>query len=210
MATVGTSDIKICSSALLRLGAKAISSFTDGTNRSTLCANIYPSLKEGILSQYDWRFTVKQRQLARSPETPETRWQYKFTLPSDRLTDGPIAVYNSDAAGTGIAPINTFELFAGFLYTTELEIFIDYQTATEEQAWPAYFVELMTKAMMVELAMPITDQANLRESVRREVYGTDVENGVGGMMGLVRSRNAREDPTMVFQDYSLINARFAQ
>ena len=208
MATVGTSDIKICSSALLRLGAKAISAFTDGTNRSTLCANIYPSLKEGILSQYDWRFTVSKRQLARSVDAPINKWQYKFTLPSDRLLDGPIAVFNSDNVGT--LPINTFELFGGFLFANDLEIYIDYQTAVAEQVWPAYFVELMTKAMMVELAMPITDQANLRESIRREVYGTDVENGVGGMMGLARSRNAREDPPMVFADYSLINARFAQ
>lgn len=210
MATVGTSDIKICSSALLRLGAKAISSFTDGTNRSTLCANIYPSLKEGILSQYDWRFTVSKRQLARSTDLPINEWQYKFTLPSARLLDGPIAVFNSNAVGAGVAPINSFELFEGFLYANELEIFIDYQTATAEQAWPAYFIELMTKAMMVELAMPITDQANLRESIKREVYGTVAEMGVGGMMGLCRARNAREDPPMVFTDYSLINARFSQ
>ena len=208
MATVGTSDIKICSSALLRLGAKAISSFADGSNRSTLCANIYPSLKEGILSGYDWRFTVKKRQLNRNPVAPINEWQYEFTLPSNRITDGPIAVFNSDTVGA--LPINIFELFAASLHANDPDIYIDYQTVTAEQAWPAYFIELMTKAMMVELAYPITDQANLRDALDKEVYGTVAENRVGGMMRMTRSRNAREDPPMVFTDYSLINARFAQ
>lgn len=201
-----TNNIKICSNALLRLGAKAISSFTDGTDRSTLCANIYPFKKDDILSLYDWKFTIIKKQLDQKADDPISGWSNEFQLPADRLVDGVITLYD-DANPPGV-PFKAFEIHGDGILTEAAALFLDYQSnGIAEANWPPYFVELITKAMMVELAIPITDQTGLRKSLYEEVYGTAVENGRGGMMGRAMGRNSRGDPPQVFKDFSLILAR---
>jgi hypothetical protein len=198
--------IKICSSALIRLGAKAISSFTDGTDRSTACANIYPGLKDHILSVHDWKFTIQKQELNQKADDPISTYSNEFQLPADRLTDGVITLYDSDAIGA--TPFKQFETQADGILTEATELFLDYQSnGVDEARWPPYFVELVTKAMMVELALPITDQTTFYEKLDRIVYGTVVENRRGGLMGQTMARNSREDPPKFFQDYSLLEAR---
>lgn len=199
-------DIKICSNALLRLGAKTISSFTDGTDRATACGNIYPFVKDNILSLHGWRFIIAKQQLNRKAATPNSQWTYEYQLPANRLVDGMIAVYDSNAAGA--APFKDYEIMGDGLFTEVNEIFVDFPANNKSEAtWPPYFVELIVVAMMAELAMPITDQAGMAKALRDRVYGTPQENQRGGMMASTMGRNSREDPPNVFKDFTLIAAR---
>lgn len=204
---MAVTDVSLCSNALLRLGAKAISSFTDGTPRATLCSGIYPTVKNDILSRYDWNFTKTKAQLSRLTEAPLNVWSYKFTLPGDRLTDGPMAVYNSSAVGA--LPIKDFEIFSDGLYADDTEIYIDYtKDSTSESNWPVYFQNFVIAALMAELAYPITDQANLAKLLDEKAWGTVAEGRSGGLFAATKARNAKEDPPIVFQDFTLVDARF--
>ena len=82
MAT-GDTDIKICSDALLMLGASPISSFTEGTDESNICDRLYPDIKIRALTMYDWSFSFKKTQLARLVTTPANEYKYEYQLPSD-------------------------------------------------------------------------------------------------------------------------------
>jgi hypothetical protein len=81
MAT-GDTDIKICSDALLMLGANPISSFTEGTDESNICDRLYPDIKIRTLTMYDWSFSFKKTQLARLVTTPTNEYKYEYQLPS--------------------------------------------------------------------------------------------------------------------------------
>ena len=203
---MAVTDISICSEALLRLGDRTISSFEGGDDRVILCANIYPTRKDAILSQYDWRFTVKKEQLDKETTAPINEWANAFKLPSARIIDGPIAVFNSTQVGVGT--ITGFEIFGDQLFTNEAVIVVDYQTIVDESKWPKYFVEFMTKVMMVELAFPITDINSVRIELYKEVFGLPNEAGMGGMFAAARARNSRETPPVPISDFTLINARF--
>jgi len=61
---MATSEIDICTQALAAIGQPAISSFDDGTDISTLCANTYPDFRRSMLTAYPWRFLTTTRQLA--------------------------------------------------------------------------------------------------------------------------------------------------
>lgn len=199
-------DVQICSQALLRLGAKAIGSFDDVTDRASLCSNIYPTKKDQILSIHDWKFTLQKKQLQRKADAPVSGSSFEYAMPNDRLTESIITMYNTGSAGA--PPFKDFEIQGDGVLTDATELFADYQSnGSQEASWPPYFVELIIKAMMVELAMPITDQANMRISLFSEVYGTPVEFGRGGMVGQCVGRNSREDPPRVFTDFSLTLAR---
>ncbi|MDD9905663.1 MAG: hypothetical protein OXT06_19005 [Rhodospirillaceae bacterium] len=199
-------DIKICSMALTRLGEKTIGSFTEGTDRATICANNYPTVKDTLLSLYDWKFAITKQQLTRLSATPNSAWTYQYQLPATRLIDGPIAVYDTNVAGA--SPYKDFEVQGSVLLTEATAIYIDFlANNVAEENWPPYFVDLVVQALMAEIAMAITDQSGLAQKQHEKVYGTPVENGQGGLFGRAKARNSREDPPNVFQDFSLILAR---
>ena len=66
----GDTDLKVCSDALLLLGAAPISSFNQGTNSANVCDRIYPDLKKSTLQSFPWSFSFKKVQLARTINTP--------------------------------------------------------------------------------------------------------------------------------------------
>lgn len=199
-------DISLCSTALVALGAKAISSFTDGTDRSKLCGTLYPIVKNDILSRYDWKFTIKKKQLSRLTESPVSQWTYKFQIPSDALTGAPIALFTTSQAGA--PPLLRFEVKAEGIYCDETALFMDYQVNnTDEANWPPYFQNLIVQAMRAALCWPVTRQSTETQRLEQVVYGTPQEAGMGGLVRACRIRNSRENPPIPIVDFPLLTAR---
>ena len=71
----GDSALSICSDALLMLGAKAISSFNEGTNAANVCDRLYPDIKNQTLLNYPWSFVYKKIQLSQLITTPTTEYK---------------------------------------------------------------------------------------------------------------------------------------
>ena len=53
-------DVSICSKALLKIGAQTITSFEDGTAEAEVAANLYPLVRDSLLSAYPWSFAIMQ------------------------------------------------------------------------------------------------------------------------------------------------------
>lgn len=199
-------NIAICANALVRLGARPITSFSDGTDIATFCETIYTQKKKFLLSSYPWRFSMKYAQLSRLSDSPDAQWDYQFTLPADRVQAGMPVVYTSEDVGA--APIRDYEIVGNVLMTDEDEIWVKYQYNVDEALWPEYFTELMINVMKTELAYVVTDNAQLYQELKLEVYGTPSEGGFGGMVNMARNLDSRDNPTTYITDFTLINARF--
>ena len=91
---VGDSSVSICSDALILLGASPISSFTEGTDAALACDRLYPDLRDSIISNYMWTWSLKKTQIARLAEAPTNEWKYAYQLPGDMLS-GVIALFTS-------------------------------------------------------------------------------------------------------------------
>ena len=141
MAT-GDTDIRICSDALLMLGANPISSFTEGTDESNICDRLYPDIKIRTLTMYDWSFSFKKTQIARLVTTPTNEYKYEYQLPSD-IIGRPNAVY--DSSDVGAPPRREYRLMGDKLLTDYEVVYIDYQYNVPEFALPHYFVQLLKK-----------------------------------------------------------------
>ena len=97
----GDTGITICSDALIMLGAKAITSFNDGTDESSTCDRLYPDIRDSTLVMYPWSFNTKKVQLAQLLTAPTNVWRYAYQLPGDKLAN-PRAVYDSPSVGAEI------------------------------------------------------------------------------------------------------------
>lgn len=200
----GDNAISICSDALILLGAKPISSFNDGTDGANTCDRLYPDIRDALLVQYPWSFTLKKAKLARLITTPTTAWRYEYQLPGDRLSNVR-SVRNSPSPN---APIQKdWEIQGDRLLTNLDEVFIDYQFQTQEFAMPPYFVQLMKYMLAWHLAMPITDEMNKAQYWQGVAVGGGNENGRGGYFRTATNIDGQGQAMQIIDDYTLVAVR---
>jgi len=197
----GDSAVSICSDALLLLGAKPISSFTDGTDESNTCDRLYPNVRDMTLSMYPWSFSYKKLKLARLLTTPVNEWNYEYQLPGDKLA-GPRAVFSSESVSA--RPFKEWEILGDKLLTNEKTIVIDYPYSTPEFSMPPYFVQLIKYMMAWHLAYPITEQ----EAKTTYWQAVAVGPGRGGYFRQAANIDGQSQPPQVIEDFSLIEARY--
>jgi len=200
----GDTGVSICSDALLMLGAKAISSFNDGTDESSVCDRLYPDVRDSTLVMYPWSFSVKKVKLARLITTPNSVWSYEFQLPGDRLGN-PRAVYQSATPGSPVQ--KDWEIQGDKLLTNLDTIYLDYQYSVGEFAMPQYFVQLLKYMMAWHLALPITEQSDRAQYWQQVAVGAIGENGRGGYIRTAMNIDGQGQPSRIIEDFTLIAVR---
>jgi hypothetical protein len=200
----GDTGVTICSDALLLLGAKAISSFNDGTDESSVCDRLYPDIRDSTLVMYPWSFSVKKIGLSRLLTAPTSVWRYAYQLPGDRL-NGPRAVY--DTAAVGAYPAKDWEIQGDQLLTNLEAVYIDYQYSVGEFAMPKYFVQLLKYMVAWHIAEAITEQQDKSAKWQRVAVGDPAENGRGGFFRQACQIDGQSNQIRIIDDYTLIAVR---
>lgn len=185
--------ISISSKALALIGERAISSFDEDSDAAETCAQLYPLVKADLLSKYDWKFSKRKQQLARSTTDPVNEWKYAYDLPTDRVQGtGARAVYRS--AGDDAKPITGFEHFGGQIYSNETEIYIDYTFDEAEGNFPAYFLTLIVNVLGSVIAKPVTGQTTQAAHLNEIAYGPPSDNGEGGLYAVAKRTDTKLNP----------------
>ena len=142
MSTRATTDIDVCSRALILIGADPITSFTDNNNESLVASNMYEDIARSALVNTRWRFATNQFVLNRLSDAPTGRYDAAYQLPSDWLMTHVVTVNDG--------PID-YQTYGNKLYcdaTSNQELVLDYTYRANEIDWPSYF----TVAVEYELA----------------------------------------------------------
>jgi hypothetical protein len=200
----GDSALSICSDALQMLGAKPISSFTEGTDEANVADSLYQDIKKQALLVYPWSFVYKKIALAQLLTGPTTEYRYAYQLPGDRIGP-PRSVTTSATPGSGT--IRNYRIFGDQLLTNETTIYIDYPYDVQEYEMPVYFIQLMKYMMAWHLSLPITDQMDKTQYWQGVAIGAPSENGRGGYMRTATTIDGQGQPISVIEDYSLIDVR---
>ena len=200
----GDTGVTVCSDALLMLGAKAISSFNEGTDESSICDRLYPDVRDSSLVMYPWSFNTKKVQLAQLLTAPTSVWKYAYQLPGDKLAN-PRAVYNSSSVG---APVQKdWEIQGDQLLTNLTAVYIDYQYGIAEFAMPQYFIQFLKYMVAWHIAEPITEQREKSIYWQQIAVGGTAQNGRGGYFRTASNIDGQSQPSRVIEDYSLIAVR---
>ena len=78
-------DLSVCNSALIKLGAEPITALTDLNKRAKLCAQQYPILKQKLLNEHPWNFAIAREVLNANTNVPAFGYSSSFDLPTDYL-----------------------------------------------------------------------------------------------------------------------------
>lgn len=201
----GDTKLSICSDALIMLGAAPLSSFAIGTDEAQVADRLYDDVRDTLLMQYAYSWSVQKVQLAQLASTPINEWKYTYALPGDILGN-PKAVFNTSSVGANT--VRDFEVYNLGLYTNYESIWIDYQFRPEPAIFPPYFVRLLKMALAAEFAEPITDQIAKADYYHAKAYGTPSENMRGGLVRVSINIDGADRPAQQIQEFPISDIRF--
>ncbi|SCA55399.1 conserved hypothetical protein [Candidatus Terasakiella magnetica] len=152
--------IGLCSRALLKIGANTISSFDDGSAESEVAQNLYPGVRDSLLSSYPWSFATAQIRLARLTATPIADFSYAYQLPADFLR--ALSVGTGDQ-GRGV----TYRIQEKRLHTDMDDVVLTYIFRPEPTEFPPYFTQGLITHLAAEFCLPLTESASRGEAFMR-------------------------------------------
>ncbi len=201
----GDTKLSICSDALIMLGASPLSSFSDGTDEAQVADRLYDDVRDTLIMQYPYSWTIQKTKIARLADTPINEWKYKYQLPGDMLGN-PKAVFNTSSVGAN--SIRDFEIYSAGLFTNLEDVWIDYQYLPEPAEFPPYFVRLLKTALAAEFAEPITDQITKADYFHSKAYGAPSDNMRGGLVRVAINIDGADQPSKSIQEFPISDIRF--
>lgn len=155
------SAIALCSRALLMIGATSLSSFDDGTAEAEVAANLYPSLRDALLSSHPWNFATRTAWLARLADPPAADFAEAFALPDDCLR----------ALSAGIGPSSrgmVYRVAGRALHCDGAEVLLRYLARVGEESFPAFFDQALIARLAAEFCLPLTESTSRAEFLVRQ------------------------------------------
>jgi len=82
---MAASEVAICNSALLRIGAASIAALSDTTPEGIACNAQYSKVKNDLLRSHPWKFGKTRATLTVDGTAPDWGWSYRYALPATCL-----------------------------------------------------------------------------------------------------------------------------
>jgi len=189
------SEISICNRGLTKLGARTISSFTDGSVAAGHCKNVYYDLRDLLLQKYRWDFTIKRVALAADTTPPVFNRTTACLLPADYLIllpdDPEIGFLGRDWIVEGRYLITNDPAPINIRYTSKV---------TDVSLFHPLFIEALACKIAEELCEVIT-QSNTKKAAAVD----------GFRLAIIDAKRIKaiELPPTIAQDGSWITARSA-
>lgn len=154
---MATSDVQLCSNALMLLGADPINSFDDDADRARLASNLWPNACLAVLRSFPWDCSIKRVSLAPDAAAPAFEFSYAFTKPGDWLRtlsigeEGDAITWRNE--GTKIL-MDEAECKLRYVYRN-----------TDVTTWDALLVMAGEAYMAMLLAYPVTKSQETRKAM---------------------------------------------
>lgn len=176
--------IRICSQALVKIGAEPITSFEDGTAEAETARMLYQAAVDARLASHPWHWSKRWAQLVRKAGVtiPSAVGRSAvFSLPADCFR--PIGFFVN---GQSTAD---FVLAEGLVYLNAEDADVveaQYHGRVDETAWSEGFRKAMVDLLAAEFAIPLRDSREMQDA-----YDIRGERA----LALARHSNHTEQPT---------------
>jgi hypothetical protein len=151
-------DVEICSVALVKLGAKELSSFDDETVEADVARRLYEVTLRGLIASHPWHFSMAEAELETVDEAPIAGFSNVFALPPDLLR-----IISAGAGGR--ARGLDYRLTGGRLHASSSRAFLRYQHRAETVVFPAFFVQALTAKLAAEFCLPLTESTSRADAL---------------------------------------------
>lgn len=163
-----TSKVAICNLALSNLGKANIASLDEASAEARACKQFYDHTLLAMLQGYPWMFARTTQALAQITNDKPNRWLYAYARPVDclkvvRVTDELMLDYVRYDKASALAGGHAYAIEGDTIYTAVGPAYLEYTgEITDPTKFPPMFVDALSWALSVRLAMPLTRDPKLR------------------------------------------------
>ncbi len=179
------SKLSICSKAFVKIGAKTISSFNEGTTESEIAQQLYASSKNTLLSIYPWHFATSIASLNRLDEKPMSGYSFVYQLPLDFLR--ALSLEKSD-----------YRIYHKTIHTNDPMPKLTYIHQVEEDEFPPFFEDLLVSKLAFEFCLPLTESTSRTEFL---------EKNYQSLLNQAKLIDSQQNTPIRINDFSLIGVR---
>lgn len=154
------SAIALCSRALLKLGAGTIASFDEGTAEAEIAGNLYPSLRDALLSAHPWSFATAQASLPKLAAEPVADYACAYQLPADFLRALSAGL---SGRGRGI----DYRIAERRLHADASDVVLTYIFRPDELDFPPFFDQALIARLAAEFCIPLTESTSRSDSLHK-------------------------------------------
>ena len=175
------------------VGSQTINSFDgDLSDRQRLAVNLYPTVRDYVLSMHPWNCCIARVVL--NPDTVGPAFDYTncYTLPADFLR-----MMSIGERGTEL----DYRIENGKLLCDDSPIQLRYvYKNTTEANWTPLLVMAVTQAMRQVLAYPITQSTSLEQLI---------DQTLEPILKRARTVDSQDQPPETLGDFRLLNSRYS-
>lgn len=162
-----TSVVSICNLALSNLGKDNISAIDEASAEAKACRQFYEHTRDTLLQVYPWGFAGKTQSLAELTNDKPGAWGYSYKRPVDclkvrwlRQAYSTVELYPQDE---GVQQQNRYEIEGERIYCGIAPAYLRYTwRIIDPTKFPPLFVDALSAALTVRLAMPLTRDPKVR------------------------------------------------
>jgi hypothetical protein len=185
-------DVALCTRALIKLGVRPITSFTDGSAESEIASLLYAPSRDGLLSSYALSFATLQVNLTMLFTQPIAYYDYAYSLPTDLLR---VISVGANGTGKGIE----FRMYRDVIHSNAESLILTYIARVPESICPPYFDVALMARLSAEFCLPLTENTS-RADLLAKLADTEFMKA--------RQIDAQQDTPNRLNDFTLINSRF--
>lgn len=154
------SQIALCSRALLKLGGTTITSFDEGTAEAEIAANLFPSIRDALLSAHPWSFATAQQRLPVLSTEPIADFSRAFQLPANFLR---ALSAGGSTRGHGLE----YRIAERRLHANADDVIMTYIFRPAEIDFPPFFDQALITRLAAEFCIPLTESTSRSEALFR-------------------------------------------
>ena len=184
-------DVEICSIALVKIGANAISSFDDETVEADVGRHLYEVTLRALIAAHPWHFSLFETALQQVDEPSQAGYSHVFALPTDVLR---VISAGASSRSRGL----DFRVAGDRLYANSTEVVLNHQRRPATEIFPAFFVQVLVAKLAAELCLPLTEGTSRAEALQRLAAAE---------LKIARLIDSQQDTPRAVEDFTLIAAR---
>lgn len=183
-------DVEIANTALRRLGANRIVSFTDGTKSSDSVSEFYDETRDDLLRAHNWNFATQRVKLARLATVPAFGFSYAYGLPSDWLRT--VSVHDNDAGDGAVEYKEEYLAGQNVLLCSAEDVYLRYVSKiTDPNRMPPDFRLALSRKLAAAMAVDLAKSNTLQETCAKEAESITRRAKSADAMGSTPERRPR-------------------
>lgn len=186
------SQTAVVNLALREIGEYRINDITENSTTAEIARDLFDQARSMALEAHEWRFALKQAELATINVTPIARYDFVWQLPSDFIRLGSVS--DNDKMDP---ELRDFIKVGRTLYSSTDFLFIEYvYDHITYSEWPAYFAHFMAAMLAAEMASP------LKSTTERE----RLQGLLAPRLAHARSLDSQQAPTVIRRESNWLRA----